>query len=260
MAAQHQSAQMSLRISRQGLNRIRAAADASGDTLAGFVRGAAADRCALVESVQHRQGPPVSPRGGDARAGDTAPAPSNKRLTRTERRVLAAVTRHAAVSSVAGAAEAAGLSWSATRGALTTLAGAGAIRQRTWTQSWRHGVRTRRCWEPAAASRAFQRLWPQARHIMLPAAPTSNVHVGRLPPQFWSLFWNHPDPSELSLPEDGDYIANRLLNGPSALAALWASVHLPVDALRACRALRSTRTHTRDLIDNAIAHRPTGPP
>ena len=112
-------------------------------------------------------------------------------------------------------------------------------------QSWRHGVRERvAAWEPAVASPAFQRFWPQARHIMPPATPTPNVHVGRLPPQFWSLFWNHPDPSELSLPEDADYIANRLLNGPSALAALWASVHLPADALRACRALRSTKPHT----------------
>ena len=260
MAAEHHSVQMSLRISRQGLNRIRAAADASGETLAGFVREAVADRCSLVEVGQHRQGPPVSARGSDARAGDTAPATSNERMTRAERRVLAAVTKRAAVSSVAGAAEAAGLSWSATRRALTTLADADAIRQRTWTQSWRHGVRTRRCWEPAVASPAFQRLWPQARHITLPAAPTPNVHVGGLPPQFWSLFWNHPDPCELSLPEDGDYIGNRLFNGPSALAALWASVHLPADALRACRALRSTRPHTCDLIDNALAHRPTGPP
>ena len=260
MAAEHQSVQMSLRISRQDLNRTRAAADASGETLAGFVRRAVADRCSLVDGGQHRHGPAVSARGSDASVGDAAPPTSNERLTRAERRVLAAVTRRAGVSSVAGAAEAAGLSWSATRRTLTTLADAGAIRQRTGAQNWRHGVRTRRRWEPAVASPAFQRLWPQARHIMLPAATAPNVHVGRLPPEFWSLFWNHPDPSELSLPEDGDYIANRLLNGPSALAALWASVHLPTDALLACRALRSTRPHTRDLIDNAIAHRPTGPP
>ena len=260
MAAQHQSVQISLRISRQRLNRIRAAADASGETLAGFVRGAVADRCSLVEGGQHRRGHAVSAGGNDARFGDTAPATSNEHLTRAERRVLAAVTRRAAVSSVAGAAEAAGLSWSATRRALTALADAGAIRQRTWMQSWRHGVRERRSWEPAVVSPAFQRFWPQARHIMLPATPAPNVRVGRLPPQFWALFWNHPDPSELSLPEDADYIANRLLNGPSAFAALWASVHLPADALRACRALRSTKPHTLDLIDNAIAHRPTAPP
>ena len=42
-------------------------------------------------------------------------------------------------------------------------------------------------------------------------------------------------------PSDAEYIANRLLNGPSALAALWASVRLPADALRSCLSLRSTK-------------------
>ena len=156
-------------------------------------------------------------------------------------------------------ARAAGLSWSAARRALDELNATGAIRRTKSMQSWRLGVRERSVFTADMASPAFQALWPQAERVRLPPRPTPKVYAGPLPGPFWSLFWNHPDPSKLSLPDDADYIANRLLNGPSALAALWASVYLPADALRSCLSLRSTKAHTRDLITNALAHRKTKP-
>ena len=126
-------------------------------------------------------------------------------------------------------------------------------------QTWRRGVRERATWTVDIASPAHHAMWTQAERVKLPPRPPPKVYVGPLPGQFWSLFWNHPDPSKLRLPDDADYIANRLLNGPSALAALWGSVHLPSDALRCCLPLRSTEPYTCDLINNALAHRRTQP-
>ena len=240
MASSGRGAQLSLRVSAEELARIREAAGASGETVAEFVRAA----------VAGRYGPDRDP--------DPRPIPG-ERLTRSQRRVLAAVANNAALDSVAGVARAAGLSWSATRRALDELSATGAVRQATSMQSWHLGVRERSIWTVDMASPAFQAMWPQAEHVRLPPRPTPRVYAGPLPGQFWSLFWNHPDPSKLRLPDDADYIANRLLNGPSALAALWASVRLPADALRSCLSLRSTKPHTRDLIDNALAHRRTKP-
>ena len=247
MAAQFRSAQLSLRISVAELDRIREAADLSGETIARFVRAAVSDRCSAVEEER-------------LELAEVSSGAASDRLARVERLVLAAVTAHAGLGSVAAVANAAGVSWSAARGALDALVERGAIGQRAWKQSWRNGVRERRTWEPVVSSPGFERLWAQARHVSLPSTLPPSVYVGPLPPQFWSLFWNHPDPSSLALPTDADYIANRLFNGPSAHAALWASVRLPADVLRSCLRLRSTQSGTRSLIENALAHRLTVSP
>ena len=240
------SAQLSLRISADDLSRIRSAAGASGETVARFVRDAVSERCAAVER-------------GRAASGDARLLAGGDRLPRSERRVFAAVCAHAGLGSVAAVAAAAGVSWSTARGALDGLARRGAIRQHAWTQSWRDGVRERHAWAPVMSWAGYERLVAHTSQLSLPAAPLPRVHTGRLPPQFWSLFWNHPDPSSLRLPDDADYVANRLLNGPSPHASLWAAVRLPADALRSCLRLRSTRPVTRDLIHNALAHRSTVP-
>ena len=74
----------------------------------------------------------------------------------------------------------------------------------------------------------------------------------RIPEGFWKSFWNHPDHGLLRLPDDADYIAGRMLNGPWPDAAVWASVHLPTEVLEYCLNLRSTKPVTRDLIVNAL--------
>lgn len=245
MVPRHRSVQLSLRISAEDLDRVRQAADSSGKTASQFVREAISDCCSAVEARLEAAGaPPVA--GGD-------------RLARVERLVLAAVTAHACLGSVAAVSRAAGVSWAAARGALEALVERGIVRQRAWTQSWRHGVRERRAWEPAVSCTGFEQLWAQAARVSLPPAPAPRVYEGPLPSQFWSLFWSHPAPASLALPADADYIANRLLNGPSPLAALWASVHLPAGTLRSCLKLRSTRPPTRSLIENALEHRSTVP-
>ena len=246
MPAQLRAAQLSLRISTEDLDRIREAAHASGATVAQFVREAVSNKCAAVED-------------GRRKATITELPAASDLLTRRERLMLAAVTRHVGLTSIAAASRATGLSWSAAKAALDSLTNRGAIRQRTSMQSWRDGVRERSAWEPAMSFPGFEKLWVQAQHVHLPAPAGPREYVGSLPPQFWSLFWNHPDPCSLALLADAEFVANRLLNGPSVHAALWASVRLPVDALQSCLRLRSTRPHTRDLIKNALAHRAPAP-
>lgn len=246
MASRSRSAQLSVRISVEELDRVRRASDSLGKTAARFVREAVIDRCSAVDEQRFE-------------AGDVPSSAASDRLARVERLVLAAVAAHAGLGSVAAVARAAGVSWAAARGALDALVERGVIRQRAWTQSWRHGIRDRRVWEPVVSCPGFEGLWAQAERVSLPTTPPPRVHEGRLPAQFWALFWNHPDPASLALPADADYIANRLLNGPSAHAALWASVHLAPEALRSCLKLRSTRPRTRSLIENALAHRSTVP-
>ncbi len=246
MAAQPLEAQLSLRISAEELGRVTEAAHASGATVAQFVREAVSDRCGEVEKDWREAA------GADLSADDHP-------LTRSERLMLAAVTRRAAISSIAAASRATGLSWSAAKAALDSLSRRGAVRQRNSTQSWRHGVRERSVWEPVMSLPGCQKLQAQAQHVHLPTPDEPGDFTGPLPPQFWSLFWSHPDPSSLTLPADAEFVANRLLNGPSPHAALWASVRLPVHALESCLKLRSTQPRTRDLIINALSHRSEGP-
>lgn len=232
VAAHGRTAQLCLRVSPDEMEAIRTNAAAAGETVAEFVRAAAAGRCA-----------------------SDRPPEEGERLTRSQSRVLRAVCDHVGLDSTAAAARASGLSWAAASRALSELESLGMIGRQTWTEPWRWTVRQRSVWTPAVHSPAYQAAEAQIRHVKLPAQPPAEVHTGTLPERFWSLFWNHPDPAKLRLPDDGDYIANRLLNGPSALAALWASVYLPSESLRACLPLRSTKPHTRDLILNALTHR-----
>ncbi|WP_419944520.1 hypothetical protein [Candidatus Poriferisodalis sp.] len=234
-----------MRLQPAELERVRSAALVAGETVATFVRDALHEKCRTIEG----QRPDVA---GAVRSSDGKSAPQ---LGRVERLVLAAIVSLPGLRSVATVAAAAGVSWSAARGALDSLSAHGAVRFRTWKQSWRHGVREIGAWEPEVASENSAGLLAQTACVSLPPQPPPSEHSGPLPPQLWHLFWDHPDPSVLKVPDDADYVANRLLNGPSASAALWAAVHLPADALRASTELRSSRPETRDLVKNVLASR-----
>lgn len=243
--ARSRSAQLSLRLQPSELERIRSAALVSGETVATFVRGALHGKCRAVEGQQ----PNVAEVIGSP---DDKSAPQ---LGRVERLVLAATVSLSGLRSVAAVAAAAGVSWSAARVALDSLSSRGAVRFRTWKQSWRHGTREVGAWEPDVATGDFEELLAQIACVKLPPRPSPSEYSGTLPPQFWHLFWDHPDPSALRVPDDAAYVANRLLNGPSASAAIWAGARMPEDALGACVSLRSTQPATRALINNCIAYR-----
>lgn len=243
--ARSHSAQLSLRLLPVDLERVRSAALVSGETVATFVREALHERCRAVEGQQ-----PDLAEGVGSPDDKSAP-----QLGRVERLVLAATVSLGGLRSVAAVAAAAGVSWSAARVALDSLSARGTVRFRTWKQSWRHDNREVGAWEPGVASEDFEELLAQTACVNLPMRPSPSEYSGTLPPQFWHLFWDHPDPSALRVPDDAAYVANRLLNGPSAHAAVWAAVHLPADALRASIELRSSRPETRDLVANVLAYR-----
>lgn len=240
--ARSRTAQLSLRMRTSELERVRTAALVSGETVAQFVREAVRERCRATQ--------------GQAPSDTESPAEQTVApLRRAERLVLAAVASRPGIRSVSAAAAAAAVSWSAARDALDALVARDALRHRRWKQSRRGGVRDVGAWELNVASADFEQLIAQTAQVRLPPQSPPAEHSGPLPPQFWPLFWNHPAPSQLRLPDDADYVANRLVNGPSPVAALWASVHLPTDALRGCLRLRSTQARRRHLIENELAAR-----
>ena len=246
--AHPRSTQLSLRLQPSELERIRSAALVSGQTVATFVRRALHEKCRTVEGKQ----PDIAE--GVGASDDKSARP----LGRVERLVLGATVSQPGLRSVAAVAAAAGVSWSAARGALHSLSARSAVRFRTWNQTWRDGIREVGAWEPDVASEDFEELLAQTACVNLPLQSSPAEHSGTLPPQHWHLFWDHPDPSALRVPDDAAYVANRLLNGPSASAAIWAAARLPEDALGACVSLRSTQTATRALIRNSLAHRRGG--
>ncbi|MCY4069449.1 MAG: winged helix-turn-helix domain-containing protein [Acidimicrobiaceae bacterium] len=78
----------------------------------------------------------------------------------------------------------------------------------------------------------------------LPMEETAEIptrYPDMVPPQFWSVFWFTPA-QNLRISQHGLLIAQTLLSGPDAAAALWALVTLPVETLEECRRLRGCDT------------------
>ena len=85
--------------------------------------------------------------------------------------------------------------------------------------------------------------------------PTPETHTGPLPDWLHASFWNHPDPATLRLPEDGDYVAARLLGDPSSGVRQqgWALAHLHLDVLQRVKPFVNEQTIRR--INYEIDHR-----
>lgn len=79
---------------------------------------------------------------------------------------------------------------------------------------------------------------------------------GRVPPEFWWVFWSGAEAGELKLPEHADYVASVILDGPDQAAREWALKTLPVSALSKCRQMRGYDTgRLAAWIDAAISGR-----
>lgn len=87
-----------------------------------------------------------------------------------------------------------------------------------------------------------------------PLAPKER-HFGPLPDWLHGSFWNHPDAGSLRLPEDGDYVAARLLAEPKAgrRQRAWALGHLDSGTLSRVKAYVDDWTARR--IDHEIGLR-----
>lgn len=79
---------------------------------------------------------------------------------------------------------------------------------------------------------------------------------GRVPPEFWWVFWSGTEAGELKLPEHADYVASVVLDSPDRAAREWALRTLPVSALSKCRQMRGYDTgRLAACIDTAIDRR-----
>lgn len=88
---------------------------------------------------------------------------------------------------------------------------------------------------PADVDASGKRCWTVGRFnairdagISAQPPPPKQPHAGPLPDWLHPSFWNHPDTGALRLPEDGDYVAARLLAEPKAGRRQrgWALAHL----------------------------------
>lgn len=77
--------------------------------------------------------------------------------------------------------------------------------------------------------------------------PTSKV-----PRYLWHHFWN-VEPSRLRLPDDGEFIARRLLLSQDPIAWAWATRNLSAEAITSVRSVRGVDKRTRSMIDNLLA-------
>ena len=99
---------------------------------------------------------------------------------------------------------------------------------------WGYGTRSVRVWELDRTEQTLRALpglpW---LHPLAGEAPP-----GRIPAEFWYLFWSGSSAADLRLPDDALAVADALIGGPDPAARAWALTHLPTDALRLLRSMR----------------------
>lgn len=86
----------------------------------------------------------------------------------------------------------------------------------------------RQLWEPARLAAWPLDLLTAVAAARLPAP--DDGPPGRVPRRFWHLFWN-VEPSALRLPDDGAFVAARMLDGESVAATAWVLRNVPRDAI-----------------------------
>ena len=138
---------------------------------------------------------------------------------------------------------------------MKSLAERGYVRSEQTSVPWGYGTRTLRMWSLTLNEECVTAL------AYLPLRPEKIDHTcpERVPPEFWSLFWNGSSAKDLRLPEDAFFVATTILDGPDPVARTWALRCLPEEALRKCRAMRGCNTgELAAQIDKALARRAHG--
>ena len=142
--------------------------------------------------------------------------------------VLAVLRAFGGGMEVGRVIETTGLEAGHTRQVLDALRSGGYAGVRTTTTPWYYTTRAARLWaekpHPHLLGKPFPRY--EKRQANLP---------GRVPPQFWWLFWSGLDPMLVRLPEHAEYVASRMIRFDSRRrnrpAELWALRHLPISVL-----------------------------
>ena len=184
---------------------------------------------------------------------DTSPVAGLSRGQLTVLGILRGRIRGTTLSQVAAEAR---LSEDHARRCLNALVKRGFARKEEANLPWGYGSRRTVLWSLDLSEECVTAL------AYLPPPPPAQVDdtcAERVPPEFWSLFWNGASAKDLRLPDDAFFVATTLLDGPDPVARTWALRCLPVDALRRCRDMRGYNTgEIAASIDKAIARRADG--
>lgn len=174
-------------------------------------------------------------------------------LTRPQTQVLAAVAAHPfGFRSMRAVSRATTLSPTAAGRAVRALVEQGLVDMTTETvaegsarevEIWRLHIGQR--WLRVAATVAQVVLPVRSPRVDPPAPPG-------IPRRFWHLFWD-VDPGRLTIADDGEFIATRLVLGPNLIARSWALSHLSSALLEHAATNRSADPSMRALIHNAVA-------
>ena len=141
------------------------------------------------------------------------------------------------------------------RRCLNALVEKGFARREHGSVPWGYGSRKTVLWSLELSEECVTAL------AYLPPRPRqeNDTYDERVPPEFWSLFWNGASAKDLRLPDDAFFVATTLLDGPDPVARTWALRCLPLNALRRCRDMRGYDTgEIAASIDKTIARRADG--
>ena len=183
---------------------------------------------------------------------DASPVAGLSRGQRAVMGVLRGRIRGTALSQVATEAR---LSEDHARRCLNALAEKGFARREDASVPWGYGSLKTVLWSLDLTEECVTAL------AYLPPRPRRDDDTcpERVPPEFWSLFWNGASAKDLRLPDDAFCVATSLLDGPDPVARTWALRCLPIDDLRRCRDMRGYDTgEIAARIDKAIAQRADG--
>ena len=173
-------------------------------------------------------------------------------LTRGQRAVMGVLRNRIRGTAIEQIADTAGLAEEHVRSCLAVLAQRGYARCEDTSIPWGYGSLTVPLWSLNLTEECVTAL------AYLPRRPKTRDHAcpDRVPPEFWSLFWNGSSAKDLSLPDASFLVASTLLGGPDPIAHYWALRCLPVDALQKCRTMRGyNQGEMAADIDLAIAQR-----
>jgi len=92
-----------------------------------------------------------------------------------------------------------------------------------------------------------------------PPEPVEPPPPRMVPRRFWHLFWN-ATPSKLSVSENADFIASRMLLSQDPKAVAWAALNLPVGSIERTAGLRHVSEHDRQWLLNLAWSMSVGAP
>lgn len=180
------------------------------------------------------------------RLGSTRPS---ERFTREELFILSAMNLSPfGFRSIRAAAAAAGVSATTASRALARLVAAGLVSATTQKVLDSGRVTDRVVYEANRDGEAWRRSFVEIMATR-PPEPATPPPPKMVPRRFWHFFWN-VTPSTLSVSENADFIASRMLLSRDPKAVAWAALNLPVSSIRRTACLRHVSEHDRQWLVN----------